>query len=379
MWPETNLNIDREQGIMKKTLILIALLSVGFQATVKAQDQDEQAIIANATTKFFVLSSQEKWLEAKPFVQQAYELGVTIYADSDPKFGQIAYHYGAVQVALREASSLLPLTQAKNNFQQNLGNDSLQLIPVLGDLALAHILSGNFEQAESHLERAIELASDEYGENSTMVANLSSRAGREFSGAGNYTLAEELQDQAYEIYQGVLGSTSPTTGQEAYQLSETFRLKQNIYGQVTFLKKTVESFDQPTKAETEFERDVHTKLVDAYQSLDKPKRATKHVLALAASSEYKNKSEPTLLVKANATYSSRGERTELEGFVLLKFDVDSNGMVRNIDLLELEGDRKLVRLAIDALEGYRYIPIVRNNKAEGSKGLETKIVFKWGA
>ena len=209
---------------MKKTLILIALLSVSFQTTVKAQDQNEQAIIANATTKFLILSSQEKWLEAKPFVQQAYELGLSIYAESDPKFGQIAYHYGAVQVALREASSLLPLTQAKDNFQQNLGDDSLQLVPVLGDLALAHILSGNFDQAEKHLDRAIELASDEYGKSSTMIANLSSRAGREFSEAGNYTLALELQDQAHEIYLGVLGPKSPTTGEQAYQISESFRL-----------------------------------------------------------------------------------------------------------------------------------------------------------
>jgi TonB family protein len=362
---------------MKKTLILIALLSVSFQTTVKAQDQNEQAIIANATTKFLILSSQEKWLEAKPFVQQAYELGLSIYAESDPKFGQIAYHYGAVQVALREASSLLPLTQAKDNFQQNLGDDSLQLVPVLGDLALAHILSGNFDQAEKHLDRAIELASDEYGKSSTMIANLSSRAGREFSEAGNYTLALELQDQAHEIYLGVLGPKSPTTGEQAYQISESFRLNQNIPSQVNFLRKTADSFNQPEKATTEFERTVHTKLIEAYQSLEKPKRATKHVLALAASSEYKDKLEPTLLVKANVTYKGRSERTKLEGFVLLKFDVDSNGMVQNIDLLELEGDRKLVKLAMEALKDYRYVPVVRDNKTEETKGLETKIVFKW--
>ncbi|MBL4674269.1 MAG: tetratricopeptide repeat protein [Arenicella sp.] len=364
---------------MKKTLILIALLAVNFDATVKAQDQNEQAIITNAATKFLILSSQEKWLEAKPFVQQAYELGLTIYTVSDPQFGPIAYHYGAVQVALREASSLLPLTQAKNNYQQNLGDNSLQLIPVLGDLASAYMLAGNFDQAEKHLDRAIELASDEYGKNSTMIANLSSRAGKEFSEAGNYTVALELQDQAHEIYLGVLGPKSPTTGEEAYQLSESFRLNQNIYGQVTFLKKTVDSFDQPEKAKNEFERTVHTKLVEAYQSLEKPKRATKHVLALAASIAYQDKLEPTLLVKANATYRSRGERTKLEGFVLLKFDVDSNGMVQNINLLELEGDRKLVKLAIGALKDYRYIPVVRNNKTVKTKGLETKIVFKWGA
>jgi TonB family protein len=120
-------------------------------------------------------------------------------------------------------------------------------------------------------------------------------------------------------------------------------------------------------------------LIEAYQSLEKPKRATKHVLALAASSPYQDQLEPTLLFKANVTYRSRGENTELEGFVLLKFDVDSNGMVQNIDLLELEGDRKLVKLAIEALKDYRYIPVFRNNKAEKTKGLETKIVFKWGS
>jgi hypothetical protein len=85
----------------EKILTLIAIITVSFAATANAQDQNEQAIFATATTKFLVLSSQEKCLEAKPFVQQAYELGQKIYADSDPLFGPIAYHYGAVQVALR--------------------------------------------------------------------------------------------------------------------------------------------------------------------------------------------------------------------------------------------------------------------------------------
>jgi len=362
---------------MKKILVLITLLSVNFVATTNAQDQNEQTIIANAATKFLILSSQEKWLEAKPFVQEAYELGLTIYADSDPLFGPLAYHYGAVQVALRETSSLLPLTQAKNNYVQNLGDDSLQLIPVLSDLTSAHILDGNFEQAEINLNRAIELASKEYGEDSTMVANLRSRAGKEFSDAGNYTLALELQDRALDIYLGVLGPTSPTTGKVAYQLSESFRLNQNRYGQVTFLKKTIDTFDQPKKAETEFERTVHKKLVEAYQALDKPKRATKHILALAASSAYQDQLEPTLLVKANLTYNGRGDRTKLEGFVLLKFDVDAEGTVQNISQIELEGDQKLARMAIEALKDYRYIPAVRDNKAVETKGLETKIVFRW--
>lgn len=364
---------------MKKILTLIAIITVNFAATASAQDQNEQAIFATATTKFLVLSSQEKWLEAKPFVQQAYELGQTIYADSDPLFGPIAYHYGAVQVALRDPSSLEPLTQAKNNYQQHLGEDSLQLIPVFSGLASAHILAGNFDSAEEYVDQAVKLASKEYGDDSTMVANLSSRAGKEFSQAGNYALALKLQDQAHEIYQGVLGPTSTRTGLEAYQLSESFRLNKNLYGQVTFLKKTIDTFKLPSVAETDFERTVHTKLIEAYQSLEKPKRATKHVLALASSSVYQDRAEPTLLVKANATYLGRGDNTKFEGFVLLKFDVDSKGLVQNIDLLEHDGDRKLVRLAIDALNGYRYIPAVRDNKAEDTNGLETKIVFKWDA
>ena len=362
---------------MKNILVLITLFTISFGASTNAQDQNEQAIIANAATKFLILSSQEKWLEAKPFVQQAYELGSAIYAESDPLFGPIAYHYGAVQIALKDASSLLPLTQAKNNYVQNLGSDSLQLIPVLSDLTSAHILAGNFEQAESNLDRAIELASDEYGEDSTMVASLCSRAGKAFSEAGNYPLALELQDQAHDIYLGVLGSTSRTTAEVAYQQSESFRLNQNRYGQVTFLKKTIDSCDQPEKPKTEFERSVHRKLIEAYQALDKPKRATKHVLALATSSAYQDQLEPTLLVKANVTYSGRGDKTKLNGFVLLKFEVDAEGMVQNISLIELEGERKLVKLAIEALEDYRYIPAVRDNKAVETKDLETKIVFRW--
>ncbi|MGK0374398.1 MAG: tetratricopeptide (TPR) repeat protein [Arenicella sp.] len=300
----------------EKILTLIAIITVSFAATANAQDQNEQAIFATATTKFLVLSSQEKCLEAKPFVQQAYELGQKIYADSDPLFGPIAYHYGAVQIALRDPSSLEPLTQAKNNYQQHLGEDSLQLIAVFSDLASAHILAGNFDSAEEYVDQAVKLASKEYGDDSTMVANLSSRAGNKCSQAGNYALALKLQDQAHEIYQGVLGPTR--TAREVYQLSESFRLNKNLYGQVTFFKKTIDTFKLPSVAETDFERTVHTKLIEAYQCLEKPKRATKLVLALASSSVYQDRAEPTLLVKANATYLGRGDNTKFEGVCITK-------------------------------------------------------------
>ncbi|MFT6407144.1 MAG: tetratricopeptide (TPR) repeat protein [Arenicella sp.] len=377
--PYTSLTNDYIKVIVKKTLILITLFATSIIATAQDQDQaqSEQAIIANAANRFLVLSSQNKWLEAKPFVAQAYQLGQTIYAASDPLFGPIAYHFGAVQVALKEPSALVPLTQAKDNYEQNLGADSVKLIPVLGNLASAYILSGNSDEARESVARAVRLAAREYGDNSTMVADISSRAGREFFAAGDYKSSLPLQDRAHEIYLGVLGSSSTKTGDEAYHLSESFRLNQNRYGQVTFLKKAISSFNTPSKAESDFERTVHTKLVEAYHALGKPKRATKHVLILASSSSFLELLEPSLLVKANATYKGRGERRKFEGFVSLTFDVDANGFVKNIKLVDFEGDQKLVKLAKEALSGYRYVPTLLDGKPIGTNGMETKIIFKW--
>lgn len=362
---------------MKKTLVLIALLASNINISAKAQDQSELATIANAATKFLVLSSQEKWLEAKPIMQRAYELGQTIYQDSDPSFGPIAYHYGSVLAALKEPSALVPLTLALNNYEQHLGDNSAELIPLLGDLASAYTLSGNVDQAKLNITRALKLASSEYGKDSTMVANLGSRAGREFATTGNYKLALRLQNRAYEIYLNVFGATSTKTGKAAYDISESLRLNNSILRQIRFLKETISTFDKSNKAESDFERQVHTKLVQAYHAIGKPKRATPHVLALANSSTYTDTQAPVLLVKTNASDLGRRANKNLQGFVSLKFDVDSKGYTRNPRLIELEGDQKLIDLAIDTLSAYRYIPEVSNGEPIEANDMETKIIFKW--
>ena len=361
---------------MKKTLTLILALSLNFVNGAIAQEQNEQEIVANAAAKFFGLSSQEKWAEAKPFAQQAYELGQTIYSESDPLFGTIAYQLGTVQVALKEPSALVPLTQAKINYEQNQGADSASLIPVLSELASAHILSNNSEEAETHINRALEIASKEYGSNSTLIADLSGRTGKEFKTIGNYKLALELQKQAYSIYLGVFGPSSAKTGEAAYEVSESSRLDGNITAQASFLRKTVDTFSTPLKATSEFERTVHTKFAQAYHALGKPKRATKNVLALAYSNPSDEPQAPVLLVKSNANYQGRVDNENLDGFVSLKYDVDANGFVKNAELLEADVDRKLINLAIKTLNNYRYIPATSNGKTVETSGLETKITFK---
>lgn len=362
---------------MKETLVLIALLASNITICAKAQDKNEQAIIANAATKFLVLSSQEKWLEAKPFVQQAYELGQTIYLASDSSFGPIAYHYGSVLAALKEPSALAPLTLALNNYEQHLGDNSEKLIPLLSDLASAHILSGNVDQAKLNFTRALKLASNEYGKNSTLVANLGSRAGREFVTTGNYKLALQLQNRAHEIYLNVFGATSAKAGIAAYDISESLRLNNSTLRQVRFLKEAMSSFDKSNNADSDFERQVHTRLVQAYHALGKPKKATTHVLALANSSTYTDTQAPVLLVKTDVSDLGRRANKKLQGFVSLKFDVDSKGFTRNARLIELEGDQKLIALAIDTLSAYRYIPEVSNGEPIEANDMETKIIFKW--
>lgn len=361
---------------MKITYILSSVLLITLIQSAMAQDSAAPEQILKHQGHYYRLSESGQWQEAMTHAQQAYTLGQSVYSADSPEHAKLAEQLGHALVQLSDVNGITPLNEALGIYTQRFGDDSEKLITVLMDIGSAQTLMGKFEQAEDDFKRAFSLAKDVYGRDSTMLAKLNMQAGSAFAGQNQFQAASAHFTDAYDIYEGMYGPFSSKTGEAAYQLAEIDRLTGNARGMTAYLKKTVATFEDPTTPANEFERTVHRKLIEAYHAIDKPKRATQHVIALASAAPSTQDGEPELVVRPQLAMDQSDRDSLPEGYVRVSYDIDSEGFVRNAKLLDYQGGRKLVDSAMKALDGYRYIPASQNGQPVGTNGLETMITFK---
>lgn len=81
------------------------------------------------------------------------------------------------------------------------------------------------------------------------------------------------------------------------------------------------------------------------------------------------------IVRPQAVYPNRALERGLEGFVDLRFIVNSAGFTRNIEVIAAS-DRVFVAAAVRAAEKFKYRPRVVNGQEVSVAGVETRITFE---
>lgn len=81
------------------------------------------------------------------------------------------------------------------------------------------------------------------------------------------------------------------------------------------------------------------------------------------------------LVQVAPTYPQRAQQHGVEGYVVVQFDVDPQGLVVNAHVLYAEPAGYFEAAALRALERYRYQPKVVDGNARPMRGLQQKLTF----
>lgn len=82
------------------------------------------------------------------------------------------------------------------------------------------------------------------------------------------------------------------------------------------------------------------------------------------------------LSRVEAVYPAKAKKRRIEGYVVLKFDIDEQGRTKNIEVVEAQPERFFERSAIDAIKRWRYQPQIIDGQAQSILGYTTKIEFK---
>lgn len=82
------------------------------------------------------------------------------------------------------------------------------------------------------------------------------------------------------------------------------------------------------------------------------------------------------LSRVEAVYPAKAKKRRIEGYVIVKFDIDEQGRTKNIEVLEAQPARFFERSAMDAIKRWRYQPQIVDGQARVIIGYTTKIEFK---
>lgn len=91
--------------------------------------------------------------------------------------------------------------------------------------------------------------------------------------------------------------------------------------------------------------------------------------------DFTQESEAVPMFRTQPNYPIVAQQRGLEGWVLLKYDVDTSGALSNIDVLDSEPRRIFDKEAVRALKKWKFKPAMTNGQPIASVGQTVKIEF----
>ena len=326
-----------------------------------------QVVSANAeeTDSAFVAAKEQAEKEA----QLAYQKGLALYGENSNETAKLAINY-AKAINSYVAKNLVAIgygneekrfdlySQAHRILVKNYGENSIETM----DTLLAKATHTNkSDTAVKNFKQLIKIA--ELQNNPGLVANMQFEAAETllygFSHS-EYSLAKIYAQDADKYYQAQL----PDNAVERIKsdlLMVSFESGRKDYDKATKrLNRIVGLFDKYKNLDQSFELNAHVGLVQLYEKQDESDKATKHALAFAKNTHWKNTSEQNPLYITEPIYP-RGE-TKSHVIVILEITVDTHGFVKNPKVISSEGSKAFEKSAIAAVKQWRYAPKFKNGK-----------------
>ncbi|WP_298439704.1 energy transducer TonB [uncultured Ferrimonas sp.] len=107
----------------------------------------------------------------------------------------------------------------------------------------------------------------------------------------------------------------------------------------------------------------HAALVELFEAKGDSERATSHCQAIGLMQPWSDNLEQTPLYRVNPRYPKSAARMGKSGSAELSFDVDTNGFVTNIKVLNYKGHKGFVNSSKEAIAKWRYAPKFVNGQA----------------
>ncbi|MEQ3695411.1 MAG: energy transducer TonB [Pseudomonadales bacterium] len=175
--------------------------------------------------------------------------------------------------------------------------------------------------------------------------------------------------------------------QLAHHLMGTYYLSENR------LSSAEDSFSAVLEAKEYHNQDIryvlsaHANLVNIYSRRGEEERATEHCIAISESRPHSTTEEPYAIYKPARDYPQRLLRENVEGSVLVEFNIDAAGQTSDLTIIESElpiGDAKfentrftrlIEEASLEEVSNYRYAPRLVDGAPTAVAGVQYRVVY----
>ncbi len=376
---------------MRTLIIFLALL---FCAPALADDpaQNEDFKVAWAAYSEAVESGRvSKILKTSKAVA---ELAEQLFPESDPRLAKILQNYGvALRRGRKKTESRKVLERSLELMEDIHGKGSIELVPVMSDLADAYSSYSSSDRQLSHYKRAIKIVRKEHGKDSMEYADLAFRvATNTFSFSRSLSARQYLLD-AQRIYSEKLGDDDQKTGLTSFFLGKMAFAQSNYRRSTDYLEEALQSFVGESDEAREYRQATHALLVQVHETSGRSDLATRHSIAIGMESPSSPDEGYQPLFRQLPKYPRAMWQRRLEGYVDVEFTVNEEGFTENARVIKAvtsDPDRTKKALASDdenesfavaalaAVKKFRYAPRFEDGVAVPAENVKARVVFKLG-
>lgn len=346
----------------KRVLLMGLSLSVLSTMSFAEQASNAQAVFNDAYQNYLnAVKTKENMQQA---AEQAYTLGKAIYGDNSDNTANLAINYaksinGYGKKWIEKRFSLYQ--QAYTISVNNHGNKSLETVDSLVGMAN---FAPSAQKADYYLDQVIAIANTENKpkfladmklEAATILANKFSYE--------KYREAKNYLEEADEYYQANLPKNSVEQIKADFLMASFAEGRKRYDQAIERLNRVVKVFDESLNYDHTAELTAHSRLIGLYEKQGKSDEATKHCIAIAKMVPWKESQEQTPLYRVEPKYPKNKARFSKDGSVVMEFEVNESGFVKNLQVLSSEGGLAFEKSAVEALEQWRYAPKFEHGKA----------------
>lgn len=346
----------------KRVLLMGLSLSVLSTMSFAEQASNAQAVFNDAYQNYLnAVKTKENMQQA---AEQAYTLGKAVYGDNSDNTANLAINYaksinGYGKKWIEKRFSLYQ--QAYTISVNNHGNKSLETVDSLVGMAN---FAPSAQKADYYLDQVIAIANTENKpkfladmklEAATILANKFSYE--------KYREAKNYLEEADEYYLANLPKNSVEQIKADFLMASFAEGRKRYDQAIERLNRVVNVFDESLSYDHNAELTAHSRLIGLYEKQGKSDEATKHCIAIAKMVPWKESQEQTPLYRVNPKYPTNKARFRKDGKVVMEFEVDESGFVKNPQVLSSEGGVAFEKSAVEALAQWRYAPKFEHGKA----------------
>lgn len=323
-------------------------------------------------------SESADWDMCLPHAKNAYLAGRFLFGDKNKNTASLAYNYALNLLELKKVNEAKPILEQTIGFYEDVyGKDSEELIPILVDAG--HAFASPKPHVSSYIrfyDRAIKISKKRYSEQSVNHAELIISIGKAYNDrAWLPRKARKYLKKAESILLDVTGGEDARVGMLRVVLGDLEKGLGHKKSARDYYKDALDVLDVDGLPDNKFALQVHIKLVRLYEELGDREGATQHCLAVAEMTPYGENQDFQPLYKPDPEYPVFALGQGRSGWVMVEYEVDDKGFVRNPRIVGSNGDKAFHQPSLNAVNKFRYAPRFEEGKAVTVLGVRNKFKF----